>query len=53
MTSPVEQQVTGDVITMLAMHQSHPTLMANHLAKLHDFVPFALCISSEALLLLG
>ena len=49
----MEQQVTRDVVAALAVNQSHPTLMANHLAELHDFVPFALRVSGEALLLLG
>ena len=53
MTSPVEQQVAGDVITVLAVNQSHPALVANHLAKPHDFNPSTLRVSGEALLLLG
>jgi len=49
----MEQQVAGDVVAALAVNQSHPALMANHLAEPHDFVQSALHISGEALLLLG
>ena len=52
-TSPVEQQVVGDIVAALGMKQSHPVLMANHLTEPHDFIPSALRISGEALLLLG
>ena len=50
--SPVEQQVTGDIVVALAVNQSHPALMANHLAEPHDFVLSALHVSGEALLFL-
>ena len=38
---------------MLAMNQSNPALMANHLAMPRDFVQAILHVSGEALLLLG
>ena len=53
MTSPVEQQVAGDVVATLVMSQSHPALMANPLVEPNDFIPSALHVSGEALLLLG
>ena len=53
MTSSVEQQVAGDVVAVLAVNQSHPALVANHLAEPHDFVHAVLHVSSEAPPLLG
>ena len=50
--SPVEQQVIEDVVATLVVNQSHPALVANHLAEPHDFVLSALHVSGEALLFL-
>ena len=49
----MEQQVTEDAIASLAVNQTNPTLVTNHLAKPHDFVQAVLHVSGEALLLLG
>ena len=49
----MEQQVTEDAIASLAVNQTNPMLMANHLAKPHDFIHAVLHVSGEALLLLG
>ena len=49
----MEQQVTGDAIAALAVNQSTPMHVVNHLAEPHDRVQSTLHVSGEALLLLG
>ena len=49
----MEQQVTENAVAALAVNQTNPTLVANHLAKPRDFVQAVLHVSGEALLLLG
>ena len=44
----MEQQVTGDAIVALAMNQSNPALMANHLVEPCDIIQAVLHVSGEA-----
>ena len=47
------QRVTENAVAALAVNQSNPAHMANHLVEPRDFVQDVLHVSGEALLLLG
>ena len=47
------QRVIENAVVVLAVNQSNPTHVANHLAEPHDLVQAILHVSGEALLLLG
>ena len=49
----MEQQVTGYAVATLAVNQSGPSHVANHLAEPRVFIQSICHVSGEALLLLG